>query len=220
MSGRRRVGRQWSHARGRLRRRHRRGFGPPVPWPPIPTTYRELNVAWFQWILSAHRQPGVRPDRRTARPDSPATSGSWPARSTRRGGTNLHDPCRQGHPRSGADRLHELLLRGRRLHGEHPAHRARREARRRHGHVRDHRWLRHGGPGRLPRARDRFSATLPAGNVFQAYGIPITGLVEDLYGGGYWMLFDPLPPGEHTVTFGGVFPDGFSNDNTYTLTVE
>jgi hypothetical protein len=65
-----------------------------------------------------------------------------------------------------------------------------------------------------------FSVTLPDGNLFQAYEIPIKGLVEDLYGGGYWMLFEPLPPGSHTITFGGVFPDGFANNNTYTLTVE
>ena len=65
-----------------------------------------------------------------------------------------------------------------------------------------------------------FSADLPEGNLFQALEIPITGRVEDLYGGGYWMLFDPLPAGTHTIAFGGEFPDGRARDITYTLRVE
>ena len=60
-----------------------------------------------------------------------------------------------------------------------------------------------------------FQFTAAEGNVF---GIPAgtTRSVAD----GYWALIRPLPPGTHTVSFGGAFPPGgFSTLVTYTLTV-
>jgi hypothetical protein len=56
-----------------------------------------------------------------------------------------------------------------------------------------------------------------AGNVF---GIPPTNstiAVAD----GYWALIRPLPPGTHTISFGGSYPPGnFSTLATYTITVK
>jgi hypothetical protein len=60
-----------------------------------------------------------------------------------------------------------------------------------------------------------FQFTAAEGNVF---GIPAgtTRSVAD----GYWALIRPLPPGTHTVSFGGAFPPGgFTTLVTYTLTV-
>jgi hypothetical protein len=65
-----------------------------------------------------------------------------------------------------------------------------------------------------------FSLTIPQNGFF---GIPGTGpAVAD----GCWVLLTPLPPGEHTITFGGTFPVSpefgggtFIQDATYTVTV-
>jgi hypothetical protein len=58
-------------------------------------------------------------------------------------------------------------------------------------------------------------------------GVPGTG---PAVANGCWVLLNPLPPGEHTITFGGTFPlnpeffpDGpptFTQNATYTVTVE
>ena len=37
---------------------------------------------------------------------------------------------------------------------------------------------------------------------------------------GRWVFLDPLPPGEHTLEFGGEFSDGFRQDIHYRLVVE
>jgi len=61
-----------------------------------------------------------------------------------------------------------------------------------------------------------FTFTAAIGNVF---GIPpgTTRSVAD----GYWVLMRPLPPGSHTISFGGAFPPGkFTPAVTYTLTVQ
>ena len=61
-----------------------------------------------------------------------------------------------------------------------------------------------------------FTFTAAIGNVF---GIPpgTTRSVAD----GYWVLIRPLPPGTHTISFGGAFPPGkFTPAVTYTLTVQ
>jgi hypothetical protein len=68
---------------------------------------------------------------------------------------------------------------------------------------------------RLRVASPVFSFTAVPGNVF---GVPsgTTRSVAD----GYWALIRPLPPGTHTVTFGGRYPPGsFSTSVRYRLTV-
>jgi hypothetical protein len=60
-----------------------------------------------------------------------------------------------------------------------------------------------------------FSATLPDGNIFGAPGGVYSPGVSD----GYWLLVEPLSPGEHMISFGGVSGAGFSQDNTYTIFV-
>jgi hypothetical protein len=60
-----------------------------------------------------------------------------------------------------------------------------------------------------------FKFTAAEGNVF---GVPAgtTRSVAD----GYWALIAPLPPGAHTVSFGGSYPPGsFTTFATYNLTV-
>jgi len=61
-----------------------------------------------------------------------------------------------------------------------------------------------------------FTFTAAIGNVF---GIPpgTTRSVAD----GYWVLMRPLPPGSHTISFGGAFPPAeFTPAVTYALTVQ
>ncbi len=36
---------------------------------------------------------------------------------------------------------------------------------------------------------------------------------------GYWLFLNPLPPGDHTISFGGVVPGWFSTEVTYIITV-
>jgi len=63
-----------------------------------------------------------------------------------------------------------------------------------------------------------FGFTLPEDSLL-VYSGRFTGLSD-----GYWVMLEPLPPGVHTVHFGGslIFDDGlsFGQDVTYTLTVE
>jgi hypothetical protein len=65
-----------------------------------------------------------------------------------------------------------------------------------------------------------FTVTLPRKNIFG--GPQLAGEYEGV-ADGVWMLLPPLSEGEHTITFGGAFPnapgDGFSQNNTYILTV-
>jgi hypothetical protein len=63
-----------------------------------------------------------------------------------------------------------------------------------------------------------FTFTAVAGNVFD---IP-TGTTRSV-ADGYWVLISPLPPGTHTISFGGTFPSpegDFTPRATYTLTVQ
>ena len=200
---------------------------PPLPRPPdgtyYGTTYAELNVAWFQWILSQPRigNPGFDPTGAACASGQSGDvwflAGSFNQTVVERTCTippgkaiffpilNAFTTCYFGDasctekelPASLESTFDEVIDMFATIDGCDV-----------------------GDPVDYRVHATEFSVTLPPGNVFQAYGIPIEGLVEDLYGGGYWMLFDPLPAGEHTITFGGVFPGTWANDNTYTLTVE
>jgi len=61
-----------------------------------------------------------------------------------------------------------------------------------------------------------FTLTLPEGNLF---GEP-AGEYEGATADGLWVQLPPLPPGKHTIHFEFSAPNaGFSQDNTYKLTV-
>ena len=64
-----------------------------------------------------------------------------------------------------------------------------------------------------------FTATLPEDNLFSACcGLPAGEY--DAVADGLWATLPPLPPGEHTIHFEISAPSlGFSQDNTYHLTV-
>ena len=64
-----------------------------------------------------------------------------------------------------------------------------------------------------------FTATLPEDNLFSACcGLPAGEY--DAVADGLWAALPPLPPGEHTIHFEISAPSlGFSQDNTYHLTV-
>ena len=64
-----------------------------------------------------------------------------------------------------------------------------------------------------------FTATLPEDNLFSACcGLPAGEY--DAVADGLWAALPPLPPGEHTIHFEISAPSlGFSQDNTYNLTV-
>jgi hypothetical protein len=71
-----------------------------------------------------------------------------------------------------------------------------------------------------------FSYTLPAtDNVLQALGLTVPGAnwpsttVFPAVSDGYWVMIEPLPPGKHTINFGGISNNGFTVDVTYHLTV-
>ena len=52
--------------------------------------------------------------------------------------------------------------------------------------------------------------------VSEPLGTVLTPGVAD----GFWLMAEPLNPGEHTIEFGGVIPTfGSEQDNTYTVTV-
>lgn len=63
-----------------------------------------------------------------------------------------------------------------------------------------------------------FSLTFPDRNLF---GLP-AGIYAPAVQDGYYLLFDPLTPGAHTITFGGTgnFSGPFSQDITYRLLVQ
>lgn len=61
-----------------------------------------------------------------------------------------------------------------------------------------------------------FNVTLPEDNIF---GVP-AGEYGPAVASALWVTLPPLPPGEHTVHFEVSAPNvGFSQDNTYILTV-
>jgi hypothetical protein len=63
-----------------------------------------------------------------------------------------------------------------------------------------------------------FSLTFPDRNLF---GLP-AGTYAPAVQDGYYLLFDPLAPGEHTIRFGGTgnFNGAFSQDITYRILVQ
>jgi hypothetical protein len=71
-----------------------------------------------------------------------------------------------------------------------------------------------------------FTLTLPEENVFDPFvpppGVP-AGEYDSASADGLWVTLPPLPPGEHTIHFEMSAPNfgetGFSQDNTYYLTV-
>jgi hypothetical protein len=67
-----------------------------------------------------------------------------------------------------------------------------------------------------------FSVTVPAAaNLCNAFGGTASGITfRPVVGDGYYLLLAPLPPGQHTIVFGGAVPSvGFSLEDTYNLTV-
>lgn len=67
----------------------------------------------------------------------------------------------------------------------------------------------------------------PEDNVYQTFGAAVPGAdwptttVDPAVADGYWLFVHPLPPGVHTLTFGGTFGDpyNFTTEVTYTITV-
>lgn len=73
-----------------------------------------------------------------------------------------------------------------------------------------------------------FKYQLPAeDNFYQHLGVAVPGdawpstTVEPAVADGYWLFLNPLPPGVHTLTFGGSSgpPGNFSTEVTYVITV-
>jgi hypothetical protein len=73
-----------------------------------------------------------------------------------------------------------------------------------------------------------FSFVLPPqDNLYQFFGLNISGLVSPAVADGYYVLLTPLPPGKHTIVFGGTTktldqngqPQIFSLRITYHITV-
>jgi hypothetical protein len=67
-----------------------------------------------------------------------------------------------------------------------------------------------------------YSVTVPADNIFSVVGISLpAGTYSPAVADGFYLLLAPLPPGPHTIEFGGsgyIFGN-FSQDITYHLTV-
>jgi len=67
-----------------------------------------------------------------------------------------------------------------------------------------------------------FSYTVPdEDNIPQFFGVNVTGNSGPAAGDGFYLMLAPLPPGQHTLNFGGTFATSppFSLDITYHLTV-
>jgi hypothetical protein len=67
-----------------------------------------------------------------------------------------------------------------------------------------------------------FSFMLPADNVFTVLAnVPLpAGIYFPAVDSGYYVLLNPLSPGQHTIHFTGGFSGGFSLDVTYNLTIQ
>lgn len=67
-----------------------------------------------------------------------------------------------------------------------------------------------------------FSFTLPeTDNIFQFFGIDVSGTVAEAVDDGWYLMLSPLSRGQHTIHFHGSFPTfGFTLDITYHITVE
>ena len=66
-----------------------------------------------------------------------------------------------------------------------------------------------------------FEYTFPDSLESYLAGTPILGLVDPIVSDGYWLMVEPLPPGEHVINFGGTFgpPVNFTLDITDHITV-
>ena len=65
-----------------------------------------------------------------------------------------------------------------------------------------------------------FSYTLPdTDNIYQFFGLDITGTIKPAVGDGYWLYLPPLARGTYTLKFGGSQP-GFDLAITYHITVK
>jgi hypothetical protein len=68
-----------------------------------------------------------------------------------------------------------------------------------------------------------FSYVLPAqDNIYQFFGIDVSGRIKPAVSDGYWLYIPALSPGKYDLNFGGTFgpPNNFSLDITYHITVE
>ena len=71
------------------------------------------------------------------------------------------------------------------------------------------------------------SYTLPAtDNILQFFGLPFSGLVDPAAVDGYYVMLQPLSPGQHTIVFGGTIPENpfpllsnFTAEVTYEINV-
>ena len=64
-----------------------------------------------------------------------------------------------------------------------------------------------------------FSYTLPArDNVYQFFGVDVSGTQSPAVSDGYWIMLKPLGPGQHVITFGGS-AGGIDVNITYHLIV-
>ncbi len=58
-------------------------------------------------------------------------------------------------------------------------------------------------------------------NIYQFFGVDVTGRIKPSVSDGYWFYIPPLAPGTHTLIFTGTFPDlNFSLAITYHITVQ
>jgi hypothetical protein len=65
-----------------------------------------------------------------------------------------------------------------------------------------------------------FTVIAPAKGLIPPGQLTVPGNTDSMVADGYWMLLQPLPPGQHTVKLGGTMADGFTVDVTYLLTVQ
>jgi hypothetical protein len=68
-----------------------------------------------------------------------------------------------------------------------------------------------------------FSYVLPAqDNIYQFFGVDVSGRIKPAVSDGYWLYIPALPPGQYDLNFGGTFgpPNSFSLDITDHITVE
>jgi len=65
-----------------------------------------------------------------------------------------------------------------------------------------------------------FAYTLPAeDNIYQLFGLDVTGEQYPAASDGYWLLLRPLSPGAHTIEFANTTPYGDKQKTTYHITV-
>ena len=67
-----------------------------------------------------------------------------------------------------------------------------------------------------------FSYAVTSANILgQLFGFPVpAGIYQPAVTDGYWVMFKPLSPGQHTIHAKGVQSDGFAVETTYSLIVQ